>query len=123
MKRELLEKLIEITKKQQVLLEQEEVESYIELLDERQNILEQLNELYIKHPELKQQNDADLLDELKRLDEENKVEFERQFEETKRKLREVRMMKKNETQYTNPYSVAREEGVYFDKRNGKQLRR
>ena len=119
MKRELLKKLIEITKKQQVLLEQEEVESYIELLDERQNVLEQLNKLYIKHPELKQQDDADLLDELKRLDGENKVEFERQFEDTKRKLREVRIMKKNETQYTNPYSIVREEGVYFDKRNGK----
>lgn len=119
MKRELIKKLIEITKKQQVLLEQEEVESYIELLDERQIILDQLNELYIKHPELRQQDDTDLLDELKKLDESNKVEFERQFEETKKKLKEVRMMKKNEIQYTNPYSIAHEEGVYFDKRNGR----
>lgn len=119
MKRELIKELIEITRKQQVLLEQEEVESFIELLDERQSILDQLSELYIKYPELRKQDDTDLLDELKRLDEANQIEFERQFNETKRKLREVRMMKKNETQYTNPYSIATEEGVYFDNREGR----
>ena len=117
MKRALLQELLELTKTQKELLEKEEVDRFIELIQHRQDILDKLQELYIKNPELKEQDDSDLLDELKKVDNENREEFEGQFEEVKRKLRETRLMRKNEIQYSNPYDISREEGVFFDKRN------
>lgn len=120
MKRELLKELIKITKEQKEQLEIEDVDGYIESLNRRQEILEKLQVLYKETPSLKEQDDHDLIDELIKLDNENRIEFQRQFEETTKKLKEIRSMRKSEIKYSTPYSIATEEGVFFDKRNGKR---
>ena len=115
-KRELIEQLIEITKKQTIALQEEDVDKFIKLLDYRQIVLNQIQILHEAQPETKEQNEEELVAQLKAIDDENRVEFERQFEEVKKKLREVRIMKKREEQYNNPYDISWEEGVFFDKK-------
>lgn len=115
-KRELIEQLIEMTKKQTVALQEEDVDRYIELLNGRQAILNQIQVLHEVQPETKEQHEEELVTELKTIDDANRMEFERQFEEVKKKLREVRIMKKREEQYNNPYDISWEEGVFFDKK-------
>lgn len=117
MKRDLIKQLIELTKQQSIALQAEDVDKFIELLNERQFVLDKINSLYEENPQLREQHEADLVEELMATDERNKIEFERQYDIVKEKLREIRMMKRNEGSYSDPYSISREEGVLFDKRN------
>ncbi len=115
-KKQLIEQLVEITKMQQMVLEEENVDEFIRLLDKREEVIEQIQALHEANPETKDQHEEALVSQLKEIDEKNRVEFERQFEEVKKKLREVRTMKKREEHYANPYDVSWEEGVFFDKK-------
>lgn len=115
-KRELIEQLIELTKMQTTALEKEDVDEFIRLLDTRQEVLDQIQVLHEMHPDTKEQHEEELVTQLKEIDDKNRVEFEKQFEEVKKKLREARAMKKREEHYNNPYDISWEEGVFFDKR-------
>lgn len=115
-KRELIQQLIEFTKMQTVALEKEDVDEFIRVLDKRQEILDEIQVLHENQPETKEQHEEELVAQLKEIDYKNRVEFEKQFEEVKRKLREVRVMKKREEHYNNPYDISWEEGVFFDKK-------
>ena len=115
-KREYIIELIRLTKLQAEALEKEEVEEFIGLLDKRQEVLELIQTLHEQYPETREQHEEELINELKTLDAKNRIEFERQLEAVKEKLREVRQMKAREACYGNPYDIAREEGMFFDKR-------
>nr|WP_302599116.1 hypothetical protein [uncultured Cellulosilyticum sp.] len=115
-KRALIEQLIEITKLQTIALEKEDIDEYNRLLDERQVALDKIQVLHEVQPETKEQHEEELVTQLKAIDAQNRVEFEKQFEEVKKKLREVRAMKKREEHYNNPYDISWEEGVFFDKK-------
>lgn len=117
MKRDLIKQLIELTKQQSIALQEEDVDAFIELLNERQLVLDKIDNLYEGNPQLREQHETDLVKELMTIDERNKIEFERQYNVVKEKLREIRMMKRNEGSYSDPYNISREEGVLFDKRN------
>lgn len=114
-KREYILELIKLTKLQSEALEKEEVEEFIRLLDKRQEVLECIKDLEQESVEDRIELEA-LINELKALDEKNQVEFTKQYEEVKAKLREIRQRKVGEKSYGNPYDISREEGVFFDKR-------
>lgn len=116
MKKSLIIKLIELTKLQTLALEKENVDEFLELIDKRQEVLNQIQQLQEENPQLKEQHEESLVRELMEIDHKNRVEFEKQFEAVKGKLREIRQMKKREEQYSNPYDISREEGVFFDKK-------
>ena len=115
-KREWIIALIEITNLQKAALERAEVEEFITLMDKRQEVLEQIEVLHETYPELREQREPDLVEELRTLDYKNCIEFEKQFKEVKENLRKARQMKKREVHYNNPYDISWEEGVFFDKK-------
>lgn len=116
MKRELLLKILELTKLQAELLKEEKMEEFKNILEDRQVIMSQIDDLHKKYPELKLERHEDILKQLCIIEDENKKEFNRQLEKAKQKLREVRQMKKREDVYSNPYGMYREEGIFFDKK-------
>ena len=113
-RRKLIEELIALTKLQTVALEKEDIDEFNILLDKRQEVLEQIQVLYESGSETK--DEKELVAILKALNEKNQIEFMRQHEEVKLKLREIRQMKKREEHYNNSYDISREEGVFFDKK-------
>ncbi|WP_054739612.1 flagellar protein FliT [Cellulosilyticum ruminicola] len=115
-KRELIEELLRLTQLQSKSLKDGNVDGFIALLDKRQIILDEIQKLHEEKTETKEQHEEDLVTMLKALDEENRVEFERQFEEVKTKLRQARQLKQREQHYNNPYDMSWEEGVFFDKK-------
>lgn len=116
MKRELLLKILELTKLQAEILKEEKIEEFESILQDRQIVMDQIDALHERCPELKSDRHEDILQELRITEDENKKEFNRQLEEAKEKLKEVRQMKKREDVYSNPYGMYREEGLFFDKK-------
>lgn len=115
-KREYIIELIRLTKLQTEALEKEKVEEFIRLLDKRQEILELIQTLYEQNPETRGQHEEELINELKAIDTKNQIEFEKQFQEVKANLCNVRQMKRREEHYNNPYDFSMEEGMFFDKK-------
>lgn len=113
----LIQQLIKLTSMQSDALKEEDVETFISLLEDREAILAEIKVLGEKEPHEKNLAEEKLIADLIALDNENRIEFERQHNEVKNKLKEVRMMRQRENNYSNPYNVAREEGILFDKRN------
>lgn len=113
----LIQELIKLTNMQSDALEEEDVETFISLLDDREAVLAEIKALDKKEPHEKTLEEEQLIADLIALDNKNRLEFERQRNEVKNKLKEIRMMRQRENNYSNPYNVAREEGILFDKRN------
>lgn len=113
----LIEELIKLTKMQEDALKEEDVDTFISLLDDREEVLAEIKVFDETKTHEKTPEEEMLIADLIALDEANRIEFERQQNEVKNKLREIRMMRQRENNYSNPYNVAREEGVLFDKRN------
>ncbi len=118
-KKELIELLIKITQRQEKALENEDIDKFISLLEDRQELLDKMEVLHQEYPETREQHEEELVKELQALDQKNQEEFKRQFEEVKENLRKVRQMKKSEQQYNNPYDTSWEEGMFFDKKEGR----
>ena len=85
-------------------------------MDEKQIYLDKIEDLHKEHPETKSQKEEVILREIIALDDANKKEFIRQYEEVKQKLQEMRSQKKAKAKYHNPYDVSYEEGIFYDKR-------
>lgn len=114
----LIKQLVEITKKQQEALKVEDVDTYIVLLDERELILEAIKNFDSEDKaHVKTQEEEMLITELIQLDNENRIVYDRLFEEVKNKLKELRLMKNREANYNELYSYTKEEGMLFDKRH------
>lgn len=123
MKKELLEKFLELTKEQTLALQEENIEDFQILLDKRQTIIDQIEELEKTHPEVKQEKHEALLKELIIRDQANVAEYKRQFNEVKQKLEDTRKQISQMRQrqhvsniYNNPYDLSQEEGIFFDKK-------
>lgn len=115
-KREWIEELIRLTQQQEKALHEEDIDTFTTLLYQRQKVLDEIEELHQAQPMLREQHEEDLVEELRRLDNKNLREFERQFEEVKINLREIRQKKRREECYSNTYDISWEEGVFFDKK-------
>lgn len=116
MKREILLYILELTQLQREALKEGNIEKWRELSDERQQKMDQLDELHREKPEFVFQREEELLREIMRVDHKNTEEFQRQFEEVKRSLRKIRSQKQVGNVYSNPYDISHEEGIFFDKR-------
>ena len=116
MKKTLLNEVLRITKLQEDALKAEDMEKFQALLDEKQKVIDQIEALHKEHPETKEQKEEVILKEIIALDDINRKEFMRQYEEVQRKLQEMRQQKKAKNKYHNPYDISYEEGIFYDKR-------
>ena len=107
MRRELLNKLFDITEQQKEVISQDEVEKYIELLEERQKIIDQIDAINIEKPAELNDDEREILLKIKEIDDRN-------YEQ----LKQVRVNKNKTNYYVNSYNVVQEEGLFIDKRNG-----
>ena len=114
---DLIKQLIVLTQEQREALMQEDTDLFITILDKREAILQQIKMLDDMHEHTKSQEEEALITQLIILDNENNIEFKKQFDNVKEKLKGIRMMKQKENNYSNPYNMSREEGVLFDKKN------
>ena len=123
MRLELLHELLEITKHQEELIAGEEVEAYIELIDKRQLIMDQIDQINESNPQVLDTDERNILLQIKEIDDKNNREFQVQLEKVKNQLKQVRMNMQRANQYNNPYGGIQEEGLFIDKRNGIMRRR
>ena len=117
MKRELLEKLLDLTKQQAVALEEDNLKEFKKLINRKKGVMKKIDELHLEHPELKAQKEEELLKEIIDLDKKNQEEFNSQLQDAKKNLAKLRSGRQVSDVYTNPYDLSREEGILFDKRN------
>ena len=116
MRRELLEKLLELTKRQEQSIMQSEIDEVINLLEEKQRVMDEIDELNKReHKELSDEDKA-ILASIQELDEKNRKQFNLELENTKEELRKMRQFKQRDDYYTNPYSQTQEEGLFIDKK-------
>lgn len=123
MKERLLKDILDITRVQKEALEKSDLEEFEGLLAQKQTKIDDIDRLHKEQPATKEEKYEDLLKEIISLDEANKIEFERQFEEVKRNLQNTRDEMNNLRQrqyvnniYNNPYDISNEEGIFYDKR-------
>lgn len=123
MKQQLIEKLLELTKKQSKALEEENIEAFGKLLSARQEVMDKITELEAARPEMKEEKHEELVKQLIALDTQNASEYKRQFEDVKQKLQDTRgqisqMRQRQHVSniYNNPYDLSQEEGIFFDKK-------
>lgn len=118
MRCELLNKLFDITKQQEEVISQDEIEIYIELLEERQKIIDQIDAINIEKPAELNDDEREILLKIKEIDDRNYEKFQIEFEKLKEQLKQVRVNKNKTNYYVNSYNVVQEEGLFIDKRNG-----
>ncbi len=118
MRKELYKQILEISIKQSMALKENDVEMLQQLLNEKQIIIDKINDINSKNYIELDEEEKDILNKTKEVADQNDIEFMKQYEEAKEKVRDIRSNKKREQAYSNPYSLSSEEGVFFDKRYG-----
>lgn len=116
MKRDLLLKLLDLTKEQATVLVNEDIGTYEKLIKEKQDIMNTIDALHRAQPKLKLESHEEILREIIEVDQRNRQEFDRQYEEVKEKLGKMRKEQRVAQVYNNPYDISYEEGVFFDKK-------
>ena len=123
MKERLLKDILEMTKAQKEVLEKGDLEVFEALLIQKQTKIDAIDRLHKQQPSTKEEKYEDILKEIIGLDETNRSEFKRQFEEVKKNLQNTRNEINNLRQrqyvnniYNNPYDISAEEGIFYDKR-------
>lgn len=107
-----LKELFAITKIQQDALLNDDYEQFIALLEERQVLIEKVEEMSKLQP--LNEEEKSILFQIKDLDAKNAEEYSRQLEETKKELKKINDLKRQNVQYTNPYDLLGK-GIYFDR--------
>lgn len=105
-----------LTSRQAYALERENIEYYQELLEERDLCLNDIKVYNEEYNSPLTEEERHLLELIKVQDEQNKQLLERQLDEVKEKLRQIRMSEMREVQYAQGYSGYHESGVFFDKK-------
>lgn len=116
MGQELLLKLLQLTNAQTQALASEDLERFEELMQERQQVIDELECLSKRESWQKVCDNKKLLDTIVKQDKENHSQFLAQLEVVKQKLQEMRAKKKVENAYAQNYDLSVEEGVFFDKK-------
>ena len=107
---ECIVKLYEITASQSNYLEKNEVEEFINLLDERQVIIEKV--LNVKNEKGFSKDEIQLIKKVQEMDSRNQEKYIELFEEVKAKLKQVRKMKENEMKFIQDYAKYSEIGTF-----------
>lgn len=114
-----IEELQKLTNLQKVVLEKDNLDEFTSLTQKKQVCIDEINAIINRSPSALDDREKAILLETAKVDRENRVEFDRQFEEVKLQLRKIRALKKRDATYANSYDVSYEEGIFFDKKQGK----
>ncbi|ONI43892.1 hypothetical protein AN640_05975 [Candidatus Epulonipiscium fishelsonii] len=109
-------RILNLTERQSTALHNEDMEELNKLLIRKRrliNDLEKLNSAIKDDIELYRE----VIDKIKKVDQENNQLYNKVYHETKEQLRLSRLQKNVNNKYTNSYSIIQEEGIFFDKRN------
>ena len=118
-KKECILELIRLTKLQTKALEMGDVELFIDILEQRKDILdivEGIPQHLVLLPPEEEKEERDMIRELMELDNVNKSKLGSSMEEVKEELRRIRQHKKTSDNYNKHYDISQEEGMFFDKR-------
>lgn len=106
MRKECFRELLMKTQQQHTYIFNDDYENYIRLLAQRQEILDEIDRLNKDNPHSLDEEEKELLLKIQSIDNENKIEFERQLQETKDKLRSLNQMERTQAQYNSVYATA-----------------
>ncbi|MDF2595236.1 MAG: hypothetical protein K0R69_1577 [Clostridia bacterium] len=120
MKKAFIEELQKLTNLQKEALEKDNLDEFTSLTQKKQVCIDEINAIINRTPSVLDDREKAILLETSKVDQENRAEFDKQFEEVKLQLRKIRALKKRDATYANPYDVSREEGIFFDKKQGKR---
>lgn len=113
---EAIKRIQVLTARQEYALEKENIDYYQELLEERETCLEAIR-LYNKETNtLMTEEEHNLIEQIKNKDNENKEKLEKQLEQVKMKLREIRINEARDNQYIQGYGGFQASGMFFDKK-------
>ena len=107
------------TQQQHTYIFNDDYEKFIQLISERQEIIEDINRLNEENPHPLDEEEKELLIEIQRIDAENRIEYDRQLEEVKSKLRELNQMERTQNQYSNVYNGGLDHSRTYDYSGGK----
>lgn len=118
MREELLIEFKQKTIQQHTYLFNGDYELYIRLLDERQFILNEVDDYNKKYGKEFNEREKLVLLDIISLDNKNKIEYLRQIEETKFKLKEINEMQRREKGYLGAYSTITSAGKTYGYNGG-----
>lgn len=116
MRLETIKRIQILAARQTYALERENIEYYQELLEERALCLESIKAYNKENNSPLTEEERHLIQLINKEDEKNKDILEKQLDEVKVKLRNIRMNETRETQYTQSYGAFQESGIFFDKK-------
>ena len=112
-KQKMLMLLLDYTKMQTAALDNDNLEELSKIIQEKQIIIEQIN-LLRKEITSKER---EILEDIAKIDKENQIRFNLNFEEIKKNLKNVRDQKKVHKSYTSYYQEDMSEGVFYDEKS------
>lgn len=109
-----LEALLAETQEQEKHLFSGNYKAYIGILNKRELLLLKIKEYAEKLGNTYSEEEKQIILEIQRIDEKNRIEYYRQIEEAKSELRKLNELERNEMKYVNPYGNAFAAGLHFD---------
>ncbi len=116
MKGKLIQALLQLTLAQKQALEEDKIEEFEKLLQQREELISQLKALNEKESLEWSAEEQQIIKVLQQTDEANSKLFFKEMAEAKNEIGKIRNQRKVTHLYNHPYSAAREEGIFFDKR-------
>ena len=115
MKKKILELILELTEAQYNAISTGDVETFDQLTQQRQEQMDAIDRLHEEQPEYKAQKEEELLQLIIQKDNQNRKLYEAEYHKVQDKLNKLRARRRVNNVYSNPYTIAREEGIFFDK--------
>ena len=113
MRKEYLQRLLDMTRKQKVLLEVEDYEEFIRVLDERQEYIDAIEKYNKENDAPLSEEELEILKKLIAQDKANHTEYNRQMLEAQTKLKQLNQNQNREDKYFSAYATYAQ-GRYFD---------
>lgn len=114
MRIEYFKQLLEITQKQTLALENEDVELMRKLITEKQEILDVINRLNWEEKSSLDDEEKMILIEIQELDMKNNIEFKAQIQYAKGEVRKINILNKREEYYSNQYGSLVESNFFIE---------
>lgn len=114
MRKQYLEELLTRTRWQNIFISNDDYEKFIEVLEEREEIINKIEEINRREFTPWSNEELVILEELHTLNEGNTSEFIRQMEEAREELKKLNRLMIGHEQYINPYGQMMGVGINFD---------
>lgn len=116
MRKQYLEEVLNLTKKQSEVLSYKNLEDFEEILNQKQLMIEKIEALKEQGKLPLTEEEREILVQIQEIDTRNRVEYEKQLQDVKDELKRIRTLKARENYFNSTYNVAMEEGIFLDKR-------